>query len=470
MEKLLSESIRKDMKNGLRHYHLIGIGGIGMSGIAQLLLRQGVKVSGSDLKENKITEELKNLGADIFVGHNCSNIKGADLVVFSSAISEDNPEIKQARAQGIPLVKRAEALAGLMKDETVITVSGSHGKTTTSSLVSCLLLEAGFSPTVAVGGVLRNIDTNAHLGDGKFFVAEADESDGSFLCYRPRYSIITNIDYEHLDYYKDFKNEIAAFGKFINNTQANGCVFACSDDINLKGLFKNYKNKYLFFGLEAGADIYPKNIRFDNLSSEFDCFHRDKFIGKFYLALGGRHNISNALPVIALGLELGIELKIIKEALSNYKGAKRRLEIKFKNKDYLFIDDYAHHPTEIKASLAALKNLNPGRLMVLFQPHRYTRTKLLFEEFSQSFDLADYIIITDIYSAGEPPLEGVSSKLIYDKIKARLPDKQIYLVPKEEIAAHILKIIRPQDVVVTMGAGDIVRIGDELVEKFKGKS
>ncbi len=469
MERLLNEGIRKKMGKGLKHYHLIGIGGIGMSGIAQLLLRQGAKVSGSDLKENKITEELKKLGADIFVGHNYSNIKGADLVVFSSAITEDNPEIKEAKAQGIPLIKRAEALAGLMKDETVITVSGSHGKTTTSSLVSFLLLQAGFSPTVAVGGVLRNIDTNAHLGDGKFFVAEADESDGSFLCYRPRYSIITNIDYEHLDYYKDFKSEVAAFGKFINNTQDNGCVFASGDDPNLKGLFKNYKNKYLFFGLEPGADIYPKNIRFNSLSSEFDCFYKDKFIDRFYLALGGRHNISNALSVIALGLELGIGLKNIKEALSNYKGAKRRLEIKFKNDDYLFIDDYAHHPTEIKASLSALKNLNTARLIVLFQPHRYTRTKLLFEEFSRSFDLADYLIITDIYSAGEPPLEGVSSKLIYDKIKERLPDKQVYFMPKEKITSHILKIIKPQDVVVTMGAGDIVRICDELVEKFKRK-
>ena len=441
-----------------------------MSGIAQLLLRQGFKVSGSDLKENKITDGLKKLGADIFIGHNPLNIKGADLIVYSSAIGEENPEIKEAKKQGIPLIKRAEALARLMKDETVITVTGSHGKTTTASLVSYLLLEAGFSPTVAVGGVLRNIDTNACLGDGMFFVAEADESDGSFLYYRPKYSIITNIDYEHLDYYKDFRNEIAAFREFINNTKENGCVFASSDDINLKGILKNYKNKYVLFGLKAGAHIYPKNIQIKGLSSEFDCFYKNKFINRFYLALGGRHNISNALSVIALGLELGIDLKFIKDTLKHYKGAKRRLEIKFDKDDYLLIDDYAHHPTEIKATLVALKSLKFNRLIAVFQPHRYTRTKLLSGEFGKSFDLADYIIVTDIYPAGEQPLKGVSARLIYDKIKERLPDRQIYFLPKEEIAAHILKIIKPHDLLITLGAGDIVKICDELVEKFKGEN
>jgi len=450
-----------------RHYHLIGIGGIGMSGIAQLLLRQSFKVSGSDLKENKITGELKELGADIFIGHNPLNIKGADLIIYSSAIGINNPEIKEAKRQGIPLIKRAEALARLMKDETVITVAGSHGKTTTASLVSYLLLEAGLSPTVAVGGVLRNIDTNACLGDGTFFVAEADESDGSFLYYRPKYSIITNIDYEHLDYYKDFRNEIAAFREFINNTKENGCVFASSDDINLKGMLKNYKNKYVLFGLKAGAHIYPKNIQMKGLSSEFDCFYKNKFINRFHLTLGGQHNISNALSVIALGLELGIDLKFIKETLKHYKGAKRRLEIRFDKDDYLLIDDYAHHPTEIKATLAALKSLKFNRIIAVFQPHRYTRTKLFSGEFGKSFDLADYIIVTDIYPAGEQPLKGVSGRLIYDKIKERLPDRQIYFLPKEEITAHILKIIKPHDLLITLGAGDIVKICDELVEEFK---
>ncbi len=453
-----------------KHYHLIGIGGIGMSGIAQLLLRRGIKVSGSDLKESKITGELKKLGAQVFIGHNPLNIKGANLIIYSSAILQDNPEIQEAKRQGITLIRRAQALASLMEDETVITVTGSHGKTTTASLVSYLLLEAGLSPTIAVGGVLRNIDTNAYLGDGKFFVAEADESDGTFLYYRPKYSIITNIDYEHLDYYKEFKNAIAAFKKFLNNTKEDGCVFVCSDDINLKDIIKDYKNKYVMFGLKEGAHIYPKNIKTKDLTLEFDCFYKDKFIDRFYLALGGEHNISNALSVIALGFELGIDLKVIKKTLKHYQGAKRRLEIKFNNKDYLLIDDYAHHPTEIRATLSALRNLRFARLIAIFQPHRYTRTKLLLDEFSKSFDLVDYVIITDIYPAGEEPQEGISGRLIYDKIKEHSPNKQVVFLPKEKIATYILETIRSQDLVVTLGAGDIVKTCDELVEELKRKS
>ena len=441
-----------------------------MSGIAQILLRKGFKVSGSDLKENRITGQLKELGADIFIGHNALNVKGVDVIVYSTAIKDDNPEIREAKRNGIPLIKRAQALAGLMQDKTVITVTGSHGKTTTASLVSYLLLQAGLCPTVAVGGVLRNIDTNACLGNGEFFVAEADESDGSFLYYRPNYSIITNIDYEHLDYYKDFEKEVSAFTEFINNTQGNGCVFASSDDINLKSIFKNYRNKYVLFGLKEGAHVYPKNIEIKNLSSEFDCFYKNKFIDRFCLSLGGEHNISNALSVIALGLEMGIDLRFIKETLKHYKGAKRRLEIKFDGNGYLLIDDYAHHPTEIRATFSALKSLKFNRLIAVFQPHRYTRTKLLADEFAKSFDSADYIILTDIYPAGEQPIAGADARIICDKIKERLPDKQVYFLPKEEISAHILKIIKPQDLLITLGAGDIVKVCDELVEKIKGKS
>ncbi|MDD4980407.1 MAG: UDP-N-acetylmuramate--L-alanine ligase [Candidatus Omnitrophica bacterium] len=452
-----------------KHYHLIGIAGIGMSGIARLLLRRGFGVSGSDLKETKITQELKNLGAQVFIGHDPANIKGADIIIYSSAICRGNPEMQEAQKQRIPLIKRAEALSGLMEDEVVVTVTGSHGKTTTASLVSYLLLQAGFSPTIAVGGILRNIDTNACLGDGKFFVAEADESDGSFLYYRPKYSIITNIDYEHLDYYGEFKNTLAAFKKFLTNTRADGCVFACSDDMNLREMIKDYKNRYLLFGLKDGAEIYPKAIEIKELSSQFDCFYQDKFLDRFYLALGGEHNISNALSVIALGLELGIDLKVIKDTLAGYKGAKRRLEVKFSDKGYLLVDDYAHHPTEIKATLAALKNLKSNRLIAIFQPHRYTRTKLLSGEFGKSFDLADYIIVTDIYPAGEEPQAGIDGRLIYDKIKERSPQKQIHFLPKEEIAAHVLENIRPHDLLVTLGAGDIVKTCDELAQMLQRK-
>lgn len=452
-----------------KHYHLIGIGGIGMSGIAKLLLQRGIQVSGSDLKETRLIEELRNLGAKIFIGHNPNNIKGADLIIYSSAIKQDNPEIQEAKRSGLPLIKRAQALAELMQDKIVITITGSHGKTTTTSLISYLLLEAGLFPTVAIGGILKNINNNVSLGKGDFFVAEADESDGSFLYYQPKYSVITNIDYEHLDYYKEFGNLVLSFKEFINKTLDNGCVFANADDPNLKGILKDYKKRYILFGLSPTADIYPKDIRIEGLCSEFDCFFKNRFIERFSLALGGIHNISNALAVIALGLELGINLTIIKKILKDYKGSQRRIEIKFNEKDLLIIDDYAHHPTEIKATLSTLRNLSPKRLIAIFQPHRYTRTNLLAEEFAKSFDLVDYLIITDIYPAGEEPIKGVTAMLIYDKIKARLKDKPIYFLEKEKIIEHILKIIRPYDLVVTLGAGDIGKICDELVEALKRK-
>lgn len=449
-------------------YHLIGIGGIGMSAIAHLVLERGLEVSGSDLKTSSATEDLKRRGAKVFIGHAAGNIHGADLVVYSSAIKEDNPEIAEAKRLNIPLIKRAQALAELMKDKTVITVSGSHGKTTTTSLVSYLLLEAGLLPTMAVGGILKNIDSNACLGKGDFFVAEADESDGSFLYYTPRYSIITNIDREHLDYYKEFNNLLLAFREFLNRTQAGGCVFGSNDDLNLRRLLKDYKNRSVLFGLSEDADIYAGNIELKGLSSGFDCFYQNKFLERFHLALGGRHNVSNALAVIALGLELGIDRRIIKAALINYKGSRRRMEVKLRGKKYLVLDDYAHHPTEIKATLEALKGMDNRRLIAVFQPHRYSRTKLLLDEFGRSFDAADYLIVTDIYAASEPALEGVDARLIIEKVKSRSSEKPAVFLPKEDIVEHILGIIKPNDLVVTLGAGDIIKTCDELVQRLKG--
>lgn len=450
-----------------KHYHLVGIGGIGMSGIARLLLKRNIKVSGSDLKESRLTDELKKLGAEIYIGHNPINIKGADVVVYSSAIRQNNPEIQEAKKQGLPLLKRAKALADLMKAQTIIAITGSHGKTTTTSLVSYLLLQAGLRPTVAIGGILKNIEAQASLGDGRFFVAEADESDGSFLYYQPKYSIVTNIDYEHLDYYQDFKNEIFAFREFLNRTSRDGCVFCCSDDINLKSILEDYPKRYVLFGLDERADIYPKNIRLEGLNSEFDCFYKNKFIDRFYLSLAGRHNISNALSVIALGIELGIDLKYIKDTLATYKGSARRMDVKFNDNKYLFIDDYAHHPTEIKATLEAIKNLQKKRVIAIFQPHRYSRTKLLLDEFGRCLDLADYIVVTDIYAASEAPQEGITGRLISDKIIEHAPDKLVKFLPKEEIIEHVLGMIEPGDLVITLGAGDINKICDELVERFR---
>ena len=450
-----------------KYYHFIGIGGIGMSGIAHLLLKGGSKVSGSDLKGNQITEELKSLGAKICIGHNAQNIDGQDAVVYSSAIDKDNCELRQAQILGLPLIKRAEVLAFLMQEKTAITIAGSHGKTTTTSLVSCMLLEAGLNPTVVIGGILKNINANACLGSGEFFVAEADESDGSFLNYSPKYSIITNIDREHLDYYHDFKRELAAFDSFVRRTKEGGTVIACSDDPHLFKMANSYQGKHLFFGLNDNADIQAKNISFTGLSSNFDCYFKNKLLGHFHLALGGRHNISNALAVIGLGEELGIDLECIRRALAGYRGAGRRLETKFKDDKYLIIDDYAHHPSEIKATLEAITNLNAGRKIVVFQPHRYSRTQLLLEEFTKSFDLADYLIITDIYAAGEKPIDGVCAQSLLKKIQEYTKNKPVLYLPKEDILEHLLSIILKDDLVITLGAGDIVKVSDALAQKLK---
>lgn len=449
-----------------KHYHLIGICGIGMSGIASLLLKRGMRVSGSDLKESRMSARLRELGARVFIGHAAKNIDGADTVIYSSAIKADNPEMREAKRRGILTMKRAEALAGLMQEGLVITVAGSHGKTTTASLVSCLLLEAGLSPTIAVGGILRNIDTNAYLGEGRFFVAEADESDGSFLYYRPKYSVVTNIDREHLDYYRDMEHVVDAFGEFLNNTASDGCAFICSDDSNLRKIAAGYKNRYVSFGLKEGAQVYPKNIELLGLSAQFDCFSGDKFVGRFATSLGGMHNVSNALALIALGLELKIDPETIKKALLNYKGAKRRLEIKFDSRGYLVIDDYAHHPTEIRASLEAVKGLKKKRVVAVFQPHRYSRTKLLLEEFARSFAAADEVIITDIYPAAEAPIAGVNGRALCDRLKQYAGGRGVRFLPKEEIVGHLLELIEPGDLVITLGAGDIVKISEELSEKM----
>ena len=438
-----------------------------MSGIAHLLLKRGFRVSGSDLKENRVTDELKRLGAKIFVGHQAENIAEQEVVVYSSAIREDNPEMRQARILHIPLLKRAEALADLMRQKTAITIAGSHGKTTTTALISYMLIEAGLCPTVAIGGILKNIDNNACLGNGEFFVAEADESDGSFLNYEPKYSIITNIDYEHMDYYHNFENELNAFKNFIKRTKKGGCVFACSDDPHLLNLLRNYKSRYLFFGINNPVDIYAKNILFSELTSDFDCFLKDKFISRFHLALGGKHNISNALAVIGLGLELGIELGHIRRTLEGYKGTGRRLEIKFKSDKYLVIDDYAHHPTEIKATLAAVAHLEVKRKIAIFQPHRYSRTQLLIDELARSFDQADYLIITDIYAASEQPIAGIDAQALLMRIKDQALNKTVIYLPKERIVEQIKEIICPGDLVITLGAGDIQKVSDALAEELK---
>ncbi len=438
-----------------------------MSGIARLLIKRGIKVSGSDVRPNKNIEDLAALGADIVIGHDARNINGADLIIYSSAITGDNPEIKAAQPKSIPCLKRAQALAKLMLDKTVITVTGSHGKTTTASLISFMLLKAGLSPTIAVGGIMRNIDTNAYWGDGEYFVAEADESDGSFLYYLPKYSVITNIDREHLDYYRDFDTEVGAFADYIRSTRDDGCLFCCNEDLTLKRLVRDYRKKYVFFGLQETADVFPRAIVMKDLTSGFDCFYRGKLIDRFFLNLGGLHNISNAMAAIALGVEMGLSAGVMKEALSEFRGAGRRLEVKFKDENYFLLDDYAHHPTEIQATLQAVTNLRYRRVIAVFQPHRFSRTRLLLEEFGKCFGSADEVLVTDIYAASETPLPDVSAQSVCDKIKEWAPGKPVDYVRRDDLVARVMDKLQHGDLIITLGAGDITRISDRIAGELR---
>lgn len=438
-----------------------------MSGIASLLIKQGYCVSGSDLKESAITQKLLSQGILVSFGHSASFLNDAEVVVYSSAIPEDNPELVEARRKGLVVMRRAQALARLMQDKDCIAVSGAHGKTTTTALASHLLMSAGFCPTAAIGGIVRNLEDNCCLGESNFFVAEADESDGTFLYYRPRYSIITNIDREHLDYYHSWQEILDAYKQFISNTKSQGCLFCCGDDPAIRQITDKYQGRIVYFGLSDTNDYYPKDIHLEDFSSTFTYWNKEKAQGKIRLPLSGKHNISNSLAVIALAKELKIEDKTIEQALAAFKGTERRFQLKGDIRGIKIIDDYGHHPTEIKATIEAAKNIQAKRLIVIFQPHRYSRTKFLMEEFAACFDRADYLVLTDIYAASERPLEGISSEFLCRAIQEKFPFLNATYLLKEKIVEHIIKRVRPGDVVLTLGAGDIGKLSDELVQAVK---
>ena len=449
-----------------RHIHFIGIGGIGVSGIAHLVLKQGEEVSGSDIKESAITRKLTSLGVRIFIGHRPENIEGADLVVYSSAIQPDNPEMAAARKMGIPIRKRAEFLSELMKDKKVITVTGAHGKTTTSSLASKLLVSAGFHPTIAVGGILCEDGDNAKLGQSDYFVAEADESDGTFLYYTPTYSIITNIDCEHMDFYKTYDNLLNSFSVFVAQTKKEGCVIYYEGDDALKSIIAKSKVRAITFGFSKQADLYPENISLAQCRLGFTCIKDGLKAGEVSLALMGRHNILNALAVIALGFELGLDFDKIRSALIGFRGVERRFQVKYEDRDVLIVDDYAHHPSEISVTIEAAKVCRRSRLFVVFQPHRYTRTKLLMDRFGAGFIKCDKLIITDVYAAGEAPIEGASAQDLAQRVRqdAKIP---VEYIAKENLLDFLKKSVRQDDLVLFLGAGDITKISDEFSKNFK---
>ncbi len=452
-----------------QHIHFIGIGGIGMSGIAWLCLKQGCKVTGSDVKPTRITQRLEKEGVGIYIGHKKENLGKPDLVVYSSAITFQNPELRTAVYSGIPTWRRGEFLSELMKGKIGIAVSGSHGKTTTSSLITTLLYELGYKPSGMIGAIVDKFNGSALLGKGKYFVTEADESDGSFLSLSPAYAVITNIDAEHLDFYSDMDQITQAYLEFANNSSAKGALICCGDDKNIRKIIPDVKRRILTYGFHPSNALRADKAKFNAARSEFTCSYKTRKLGDVRLNLPGEHNILNAMAAILLGLDIGIEFDDIKNAIEKYQGAERRFQIKADIDNILIIDDYAHHPTEIKATLKACRCFRKTRIIAVFQPHRYTRTKFLKKEFASSFTDVDFLILTDIYPASEQPVYGVTTKSIYDEI-IKLRKKNVTYLPKEDICRNLLRIVKKGDLVIIMGAGDINRLADEFVEKIKNQS
>jgi len=451
-----------------RHIHLVGIGGIGMSGIAELLLNLGYSVSGSDIRRTEVTDNLSNLGGKIFLGHSPQNVEGADVVVFSSAVKGDNPEIAEAGEKTIPVIPRAEMLAELMRLKYGIAIAGAHGKTTTTNMIGSILTRGGLDPTVVIGGRL-NIwgGSNARLGNGDFLVAEADESDGSFLALSPSMAVVTNIDYEHIDFYHSMDNLRKTFVDFINRIPFYGRAIICVDDKEVQGLIPKLTKSYLTYGLNPQSDIRASEICKEGLTTSFVVTFKNRLVGKITICIPGDHNVLNALAAVGVGLELDLDFECIREGLKDLGGLKRRFEIKDERDGILFLDDYGHHPTEILATLSAAKECWPDRrLVVVFQPHRYTRTRDLYDKFVMSFNQADLLIITTLYGAGEEPIPGVDSRSLYQGIRDH-GHRGVHFCPsKEDIISLLLNEMRPGDLVLTLGAGDIHVVGTELLKRI----
>jgi UDP-N-acetylmuramate--alanine ligase len=447
----------------IKHIHFVGIGGIGMSGIAELLINLGYKVSGSDIAFSPITQRLESLGAYIVNKHSEKNIGEADVVVYSSAIPPSNPEIREAQRRKIPCIPRVEILGELMRMKESIAVAGTHGKTTTTSMVGKVLEEAGFDPTIVVGGRLKPLGINAKLGEGKFIVCEVDESDKRLLELSPIINVITSIDEEHLDNYKDINEVKSIFLKFTNRVPFYGCNIVCSAEENIKHIIPKIKKRCITYGFDEKSRIQIKNYSLGT-PSHFQVQINSENLGEFTLFLPGLHNILNACAAIAVGIELEVPTPIIKKAVSGFKGAHRRFELKGEVRGAKIIDDYAHHPREIEVTLRTARQLFSKRIIVIFQPHLFSRTQKLCERFGNCFWDADYVIVTSIYPAREKPVKGITGKLIVDSAISKGYKKIIYIESKKEIIQWCKESLRPGDILFTIGAGDVYKIGDELLQ------
>ncbi|NLI81183.1 MAG: UDP-N-acetylmuramate--L-alanine ligase [Deltaproteobacteria bacterium] len=449
--------------------HFIGIGGIGMSGIAELLLNLGYRVSGSDLRETDITRRLARLGATVYMGHRPENVAGVDVVVVSSAISEENPELRGARALGkVPVIRRAEMLAELMRLKYSVLIAGAHGKTTTTSMVSTVLARGGLDPTVVIGGKLNAWGTNAKLGRGDFMVAEADESDGTFLLLPPTIAVVTNIDLEHLDYYRDLDHIQETFLQFINKIPFYGEAVLCLEDGNVQSLLPRITKRFVTYGFSSQADFQARDLVSDGFSTTYRAFFGGKELGEIEIRIPGRHNVLNSLAAVAVAHELELEWVSVQEGLRDMTGVQRRFQIKGEVGGVLVLDDYGHHPTEIRAVLETLADRFPHRRrIVVFQPHRYTRTHALLDQFARCFYQSDALFLSDIYAASEKPIPGVTGERLAEKIGAHGHHDLHYTPTLDAMLQELTRFVRKGDVVITLGAGNIWQVGENLLEKLK---
>ncbi len=448
--------------------HFVGIGGAGMSGIAELLINYGFQITGSDIRKTDITRRLEKLGAKITYKHNARHITDeVDVIVKSSAITDDNVEVVEAQEKKIPVIRRAEMLAELMRMKFGIGIAGTHGKTTSTSMTGMILREAKLKPTFIIGGIVKNFDSNSLLGDSDYIVVEADEFDRSFLSLSPIISGITNIEEEHVDCYKNTEELEAAFLQFANSVPFFGLIVACMDDPKVKKIISKFTRRYCTYGIDSEADIRAENIKFANFTAEYDLISKGEKLGTIELQLPGIHNIKNSLLAAAIALELDIPFIDIRNGLLKFNGVYRRFEKKAFINDILVYDDYAHHPSEVKATLDAIRKGSARRVVTIFQPHLYSRTKLFFNEFADSLSESDLVIINDVYPAREKPIEGVSGKLIYDSLQDKGHKNVEFIEDKEDIPSYLMEVIKSGDLVITMGAGDIFQAGEKFIQILK---
>ena len=451
-----------------QHIHFVGIGGSGMSGIAEILLNLGYRVTGSDQKRNEAIERLEQAGAKVFAGHAASHVEGAHVVVYSSAITPDNVEIQTARQRAIPTIPRAEMLAELMRLKYGVAVAGTHGKTTTTSMIGAVLSEGRYDPTIVVGGRVLNLGSNARLGGGDYLVAEADESDGSFLKLAPTVAVITTIDAEHLDHYGTLGAIQEAFVGFVNKVPFYGAVVLCLDEPNIQAIIPRVDKRVITYGLESAADLVARRLTLQGLASRFQVYQRDRLLGDCALQVPGRHNVLNALAAIAVGLDLEVPFPAIQRALAGFAGVQRRFQVRGAVAGITVVDDYGHHPAEIRATLAAAKAGFDSRVVTVFQPHRYTRTFHLRQEFLTAFNQADVLLVMDIYPAGEAPIPGVTAADLAEGIRAHAHRDVTYVGgDRAVVVQHLIDICRRGDLVVTLGAGDVGQIGSELLARLE---